>query len=80
MQSLPIHKINDISYYNSKDMIIYKPEFYIGCKTRPRNIIQKKNISEADHLFANLLNGKWNVSTVNSRKEMQRLVAIKCKK
>ena len=33
----------DKLYYNMKDLTILSPEFFYGCKTKPRNIIQKKN-------------------------------------
>jgi hypothetical protein len=29
-------------YYNSKDLLAYKPEFYYGCTSKPRNITKKK--------------------------------------
>ena len=41
-------------YYNSKDLCKYNPEFYYGCKVKPRNIIQKKKIPTTDYIYANL--------------------------
>lgn len=55
-------------FYNSKDLQEYDPVFYYGCKTKPRNIIKKKNIPVADYLFANLKKGEWNISSHDCKK------------
>ena len=59
---------NETMYYNSKDLQIYDPLFYWGCKTKPRNIIKKKQICESEYLFATLKNGRWNISTSKCKK------------
>lgn len=56
------------TYYNSKELQEYDPVFYYGCKTKPRNIIKKKNIPPTDYLFANLKKGEWNISTDDCKK------------
>lgn len=55
-------------YYNSKDLCEYNPEFYYGCKTKPRTIIQKKNIPLTDYIYANLKAKEWNLSTEECKK------------
>lgn len=55
-------------YYNSKDLCEYNPEFYYGCKTKPRSIIQKKNIPPTDYIYANLKAKEWNLSTEECKK------------
>lgn len=57
MNTLLYCEINGNLYYNSKDMLVLKHEFYIGCKTRPRNIIGKKCISIVQYTYANLMKG-----------------------
>ena len=59
---------NETMYYNSKDLQRYDPLFYWGCKSRPRNIIKKKQICESEYLFANLKMGKWNISSAKCKK------------
>lgn len=55
-------------YYNSKDLCAYNPEFYYGCKTKPRSIIQRKNIPPTDYIYANLKANEWNLSTEECKK------------
>ena len=55
-------------YYNSKDLFAYNPEFYYGCKTKPRTILQKKNIPPTDYIYANLKSNEWNLSTEECKK------------
>jgi hypothetical protein len=55
-------------YYNSKELFEYKPEFYYGCKTKPRTIIQKKKIPESEYLFANLKMKEWKLSSQECKK------------
>jgi hypothetical protein len=60
--------IDATQYYNSKDLCEYNPEFYYGCKTKPRSIIQKKNIPPTDYIYANLKAKEWNLSTEECKK------------
>ena len=62
--------INDREYYNSKDLQAFKPEFYYGCTSKPRNIITKKNIPESDYIYATFekLTNKWNLSNDTCKK------------
>ena len=55
-------------YYNSKDLFAYNPEFYYGCKVKPRNIIKKKKIPPTDYIYANLKANEWNLSTEECKK------------
>lgn len=66
---LPI-LISDREYYNSKDLQAFKPEFYYGCTSKPRNIITKKNIPESDYIYATFekLTKKWNLSNDTCKK------------
>lgn len=65
---LNINGTNETMYYNSKDLQKYDPLFYWGCKSKPRNIIKKKQICESEYLFANLKMGKWNISSAKCKK------------
>lgn len=58
-----IDSSSENTYYNSKELQEYDPVFYYGCKTKPRNILKKKNIPPTDYIFANLKKGEWNIST-----------------
>ena len=55
-------------YYNSKELMEYKPEFYYGCKTKPRSIVQKQKIPESEYLFANLSAKEWRLSSQECKK------------
>ena len=62
------NETTETMYYNSKDLQKYDPLFYWGCKSKPRNIIKKKQICESEYLFANLKMGKWNISNIKCKK------------
>jgi hypothetical protein len=55
-------------YYNSKDLAVYNPVFYYGCKTKPRTIIEKKKIPGKEYVYANLKSGEWNISNAECKK------------
>lgn len=59
---------NGVLYYNSKDLQKYDPLFYWGCKSKPRNIIKKKQICESEYLFATVKMSKWKISTAKCKK------------
>ena len=63
-------KINscDKLYYNMKDLTMLSPEFFYGCKTKPRNIIQKKNIPTTEYVYGNLKKNEWNLTTEECKK------------
>ena len=67
MKPIPV-TIDAKQYYNSKDLCEYNPEFYYGCKTKPRTIIQKKKIQPTDYIYANLKSKEWNLSTEECKK------------
>jgi hypothetical protein len=73
MKPVPV-TIDEKQYYNSKDLCEYNQEFYYGCKTKPRNIIQKKKIPPTDYIYANLKSKEWNLST-DECKKAQLLIA-----
>jgi hypothetical protein len=60
--------VDEKMYYNSKELQEYDPLFYFGCKTKPRHILNKKNIPIHEYLFANLKDGKWKISTEECKK------------
>jgi hypothetical protein len=60
--------IDGTQYYNSKDLAVYNPVFYIGCKSKQRNIIEKKNIPTEEYIYANLKSGDWNISSAECKK------------
>jgi hypothetical protein len=41
-----------IYYYNNKDLKTYKPHFFYGFQSDPKNIITKKNIPENDYVYS----------------------------
>ena len=67
MKPIPV-TIDAKQYYNSKDLCEYNPEFYYGCKSKPRTIIQKKKIPTTDYIYANLKSKEWNLSTEECKK------------
>ena len=71
-------KMGEQEYYNSKDLLAYKPEFYYGCTSKPRNIITKKNIPKDEYAYATFekLTKKWN-PTDESCKKAQLLISTK---
>ena len=69
-------QIGEKEYYNSKDLQAYKPEFYYGFTSKPRNIIHKKNIPKEEYVYATFekLTKKWN-PTGESCKKAQLLIS-----
>ena len=69
-------QIGEKEYYNSKDLQAYKPEFYYGFTSKPRNIIHKKNIPKEEYVYATFekLTKKWN-PTDESCKKAQLLIS-----
>jgi hypothetical protein len=55
-------------YYNMKDLNIISPEFFYGCKTKPRTIIQKKKIPTTEYVYANLKKNEWSITTEECKK------------
>jgi very-short-patch-repair endonuclease len=51
-----------------KDLNVLSPEFFYGCKTKPRTIIQKKKIPDTDYVYANLKKNEWNITTEECKK------------
>lgn len=68
--------VSDREYYNSKDLQAFKPEFYYGCTSKPRNIITKREIPESDYIYATFekLTKKWNLSN-DACKKAQLLIS-----
>jgi len=62
--------VSDREYYNSKDLQAFKPEFYYGCTSKPRNIITKREIPESEYIYATFekLTKKWNLSDDKCKK------------
>ena len=69
-------QMGEQEYYNSKDLLAYKPEFYHGCISKPRNIITKKKIPKEEYAYATFekLTRKWN-PTEESCKKAQLLIS-----
>ena len=61
-------KIAGTEYYNSKDLMVYNPVFYYGCKSKPRTIIEKKKIPVEEYIYANLKSKEWNISNADCKK------------
>jgi hypothetical protein len=59
---------NDKMYYNSKDLNEYNPEFYYGCKSKPKKIIEKKKIPESEYVYANTKLSEWKLTTADCKK------------
>ena len=59
---------NSRMYYNSRDLLNYDPIFYYGCKTRPRSIIQKKNIPDTDYIYSVLRSKEWRLTNADCKK------------
>jgi hypothetical protein len=68
-QPQPI-KVDGRYFYNSKDLQVFKPEFYYGCTAKPRNIIIKKGIPNWEYIYATYEKSlkKWNPSTATCKK------------
>jgi Arc/MetJ-type ribon-helix-helix transcriptional regulator len=68
--------VSNREYYNSKDLQAFKPEFYYGCTSKPRNIITKKEIPESEYIYATFekLTKKWNLSN-DACKKAQLLIS-----
>ena len=69
-------QMGEQEYYNSKDLLAYKPEFYYGCTSKPRNIITKKKIPKEEYAYATFekVTRKWN-PTEESCKKAQLLIS-----
>jgi len=68
-QPQPI-KVDGRYFYNSKDLQVFKPEFYYGCTAKPRNIITKKGIPKWEYVYATYEKAltRWNQSTESCKK------------
>ena len=60
----------DKLFFNSKELQEFDPAFYYGCKTKPRNILLKKNIPSTEYMYAtfNARNGAWMISGEECKK------------
>lgn len=61
---------SDKLYFNSKELQEFDPIFYYGCKTKPRNILVKKNIPSTEYVYANFnaRNSAWMICTEDCKK------------
>ena len=61
---------NDKTYYSSKELQDAFPHFFFGCQSRPRQIVQRKEIPDTEYIFANKIakTNQWNRSTHSCRK------------
>ena len=61
---------NDKTYYSSKYLQDAFPHFFFGCQSRPRQIVQRKEIPDTEYIFANKTakTNQWNRSTNSCRK------------
>ena len=68
-QPQPI-KVDGRYFYNSKDLQVFKPEFYYGFTAKPRNIITKKGIPNWEYIYATYEKAltRWNKSTESCKK------------
>lgn len=68
-QPQPI-KVDGRYYYNSKDLQAFKPEYYYGFTTKPRNIISKKGIPNWEYVYATYEKAltRWNQSNESCKK------------
>ena len=56
--------IENVNYYVSNEVYVIDPAFFPGCQINMRLIIEKKNLSPNDYIFAYVKNEKWVVSTM----------------
>jgi hypothetical protein len=68
-QPQPI-KVDGRYYYNSKDLQAFKPEYYYGFSSKPRNIISKKGIPNWEYVYATYEKAltRWNQSNESCKK------------
>lgn len=59
---MKIYKFNESRYYSADDVYEKNPAFFYGCKSNPRNIVDKKGIDEKEYLYAYLKNDEWIIS------------------
>ena len=64
METYPTIKINNKEYYWANDKHNIDKSLFIGCRNNIRNIIDKKNINEKDHVFAYDKEGKLIISNI----------------
>ena len=62
---LEIVTINNKQYYKADDVYDRNSAFFYGCANNPRNIVDKKNISQENYLYAYLKDDKWVLSKRN---------------
>ena len=63
-------KVDGRYFYNSKHLQDFKPEFYYGCTSKPRNIITKKSIPNWEYIYATYETAftRWNPSMETCKK------------
>lgn len=62
MSKLQIITINNIQYYNAKDVYELNAAFFYGCANNTRNIVKKKKLADKDYLYAYMKDNKWVIS------------------
>ena len=65
MNPLEIVIINNKQYYKADDVHERNSAYFYGCANNPRNIVDKKNISQENYLYAYLKNDQWVLSKRN---------------
>ena len=66
-QAFPIDSTGAL-YYNNKDLFEYKKTYYYGTISKPKNIVDKKNIPKGEYVHANLKAGEWNQCGADCKK------------
>jgi hypothetical protein len=66
-QAFPIDSTGAL-YYNNKDLFEYKKTYYYGTISKPKNIVDKKNIPTEEYVHANLKAGEWNQCGADCKK------------
>lgn len=69
LKSFKIDATSEVLYYNMKDLFEYKPEFFYGCTSKKRKIIEKKKIPASHYIYATFAKTKeWNLCDENCKK------------
>ena len=64
MDKHPIIQINNKEYYSANDIYDFDNSFFYGCRNNIRNIVDKKNIGDKDHIFAYNKDNDWIISNI----------------
>ena len=73
--SFPIDSTPNL-FYNMKELLDYNPDFFRGCKYKPRGIIERKSIPVNEYVYANYIKKtqEWKIADCGDKSKKANLL------